>query len=101
MLTPAQTSLVQATGQMGHHGGQVSPAQGLPDAIFFFTHGRLARALGGVLKKQLRESGLHPGTLSSYQRKSGRGLPLAAIGQIIGIHLTPSCRSDDNFDLNQ
>jgi hypothetical protein len=31
----------------------------------------------------------------------GKGLPLVAIGQIIGTRLTSGCRLDDNFDLNQ
>ncbi len=45
----AQTGLMQATAQMLHQRGQFSPRQGLPDAIFFLAHGRLSRALGGVI----------------------------------------------------
>ena len=66
--TPAQAGLMQAAGQVLHQCGQISPRQCLPDAIFFFPHGRLQRALRCVVKKKSRESGLHPGTLSSCQK---------------------------------
>ena len=45
----AQTGLVQTASQMRHHHGQVGPADGLPDAVLFFTHGRVPGALGGVV----------------------------------------------------
>ena len=50
VLPPAQTGLVQAAGQVRHHGGEIGPAQGLPNTVFFFAHGRIARALDGMLK---------------------------------------------------
>ena len=50
VLPPTQTGLVQTAGQVRHHGGEIGPAQGLPDAVFFFAHSRIARALGGMLK---------------------------------------------------
>ena len=50
VLAPTQTGLVQAAGQVRHHGGEIGPAQGLPNTVFFFAHGRIARALDGMLK---------------------------------------------------
>ncbi|MNU81777.1 hypothetical protein D3C71_714480 [compost metagenome] len=55
-LQPGQ---VQAGGHLLHQPHQVSPAVGLPDAIFFFAQGRGRGALGGMLEQQLRERGQH------------------------------------------
>jgi hypothetical protein len=47
MLT--QAGLVQAARQMLDQAGHVAPGEGLPDAVFFFAHGRIIAAPGGVL----------------------------------------------------
>ena len=49
MIAPRETHLVQAAGQLLHHGGQVGPGQGLPNAIFFLAHGRRGGPLLGML----------------------------------------------------
>ena len=67
VIVPAQTGLVQAAGQSFYHLCQIGPGQRLPNAIFFFTHGRLGWPLARVIKKKSRKCGLHPGTLSSNE----------------------------------
>jgi hypothetical protein len=47
MLT--QTRLVQPARQMLDQAGHVGPGDGLPDAVFFFAHGRIIGAPGGVV----------------------------------------------------
>ena len=54
-----QAGLVQAAGNLLHQRGHVSPAMGLPDAIFFFAHGGRAGALGGVFEQKSGERGQH------------------------------------------
>ena len=68
VLAAAQPRLVQTRRYLRHQTGQLGPAVGLPNAIFFFTQCRCVRALAGMLDKQLRERGLHPVLVSEVGR---------------------------------
>ena len=59
----AQTCLVQAACELLDHGGQFTPGQRLPNAVFLFTHGSGVGPLGSVVHQQLRKSRLHSKSL--------------------------------------
>jgi hypothetical protein len=71
VFAASQPGLMQAAGHMLHQRGQVGPAVGLPDAIFFFAHGRRAAALGGVLEQKSWERGQHGWYLVSRVKLPG------------------------------
>ena len=48
MFAALQTRLMEATGHMRHHLQHGRPVHALPNAVFFFTHGARAWALGCV-----------------------------------------------------
>ena len=50
VVSAAQASLVQSGSQLLNHGGQVNPAQGLPNTVFLLAHGGLAWAAAGMLQ---------------------------------------------------
>ena len=70
-LLALQSGLVQPGCHLFHQLGQVCPGVGLPDAIFFFAHGRRAAALGGVLEQKSWERGQHGWYLVSRVKLPG------------------------------
>jgi hypothetical protein len=52
---------MQPASHVGHHVGHVLPTDGLPNAIFFLTHGGRMGAICGMLQKQFWKGRLHTG----------------------------------------
>ena len=98
VVTPAQTCELQTGRHVQCHIGQVCPGVGLPNAIFFFAHGRGLRSLLGMAHQQLRKRALH--LVPSVSALHGRGPSLAASrahGTGPGLCLLSDCIRD--FDI--
>ena len=106
VLATAQPGQMQACGHLRGHLRHVGPTVAVPNAIFFFAHGRGLRSLLGMAHQQLRKRALHlvpkvscPACVRAVFAQvptDSRRLGFVSFVTVKGT-LTLFCRYDDNL----